>query len=291
MDTRELLRKVRRIQIRTAHVVNEALAGQYHSAFRGRGMEFEEVRPYQIGDDVRTIDWNVSARHGEPFVKIFREERELTVMLLVDVSASQQFGTQSAFKRERVAEVAATLAFSAIQNNDKVGLSLFTDTVERFVPPRKGPTHVLRVVREVLGYEPKARGTNVAAALDHLRRIARRKCVVFLISDFQDDDFAGALKLARRRHDVIAIDVHDERELVLPSVGIVELYDNETGERMLIDTSSRACRDAFAREAARVREQREKLFRSARVDTIQLNTSESIAQPLARFFRMRGARR
>lgn len=291
MDTRELLRKVRRIQLRTAHVVNDALAGQYHSAFRGRGMEFEEVRPYQIGDDVRTIDWNVSARHNEPFVKIFREERELTVMLLVDLSASQQFGTHEAFKRELVAEIAATLAFSAIQNNDKVGLICFTDSVERFVPPRKGPTHVLRVVREVLGFEPKGSGTDISAALDHLRRIARRKCVVFVISDFQADGYAKALKLARRRHDVIAIDVSDERETALPNVGMIELLDNETGQRMMVDTSSKAVRTAFAREAEAMLEQRVRLFRSARIDSIRLRTGESIVGPLTQFFRMREARR
>jgi len=291
MDTRELLRKVRRIQIRTSHVVNDALAGQYHSAFRGRGMEFEEVRPYQIGDDVRTIDWNVSARHGEPFVKIFREERELTVMLLVDLSRSQQFGTHEAFKRELAAEIAATLAFSAITNNDKVGLILFTGEVERFVPPRKGTTHVLRVVREVLAFEPKGAGTDISVALDHLRRIAHRKCVVFLISDFQDSGYGKALKLARRRHDVIAIDVSDDREMALPRVGMLELYDNESSERVVVDTSSRASRKAFARYAESMYEQRLKFFLSARIDSIRLRTGESIVGPLTKFFRMREARR
>jgi uncharacterized protein (DUF58 family) len=291
METRDLLRKVRRIQIRTSHVVNDALAGQYHSAFRGRGMEFEEVRPYQIGDDVRTIDWNVSARHGEPFVKIFREERELTVMLLVDLSRSQQFGTKESFKRELVAEIAATLAFSAITNNDKVGLILFTSAVERFVPPRKGTTHVLRVVREVLAFEPKGVGTDIAIAIDHLRRIAHRKYVVFLISDFQVAGYSKALKLARRRHDVIAIDVSDQREMELPRVGMVELFDNETGERIMVDTSSRATRRAFAQHAEAMREQRLKFFRSARIDSIRLTTGESIVGPLTQFFRMREARR
>ena len=291
METRELLRKVRRIQIRTSHVVNDALAGQYHSAFRGRGMEFEEVRPYQIGDDVRTIDWNVSARHGEPFVKIFREERELTVMLLVDCSRSQQFGTQEAFKRELAAEIAATLAFSAITNNDKVGLILFTNTVERFVSPRKGQTHVLRVVREVLAFEPKGVGTDISVALDHLRRIAHRKCVLFLISDFQTSGYGKALKLARRRHDVIAIEVSDQREAELPNVGIVELFDNETGRRMLIDTASKATRREFARKAEAAREQRHKFFRSARIDSIRLTTGQSIVGPLTQFFHMREARR
>ncbi len=291
MDTRELLRKIRRIQIRTSHTVNDALAGQYHSAFRGRGMEFEEVRPYQIGDDVRAIDWNVSARHGEPFVKIFREERELTVMLLVDCSRSQQFGTREAFKRELAAEIAATLAFSAITNNDKVGLILFTDTVERFVPPRKGQTHVLRVVREVLAFEPKGRGTDISVAIEHLRRIARRKCVVFLISDFQTNGYEKALRLARRRHDLIAVEISDDREHELPHAGIVELFDNETGERVLLDTSSRATRRAFAAQAEADREQRLKFFRSARIDSIRLRTGEPITRPLTQFFHMREARR
>src|SRR5262245_46515898 len=189
MLAKDLLKKIRRIEIRTAHIVNEALAGQYHSAFKGRGMEFEEVRPYQVGDDVRTIDWNVSARFGSPFVKLFKEERELTVMLVVDMSASQDFGTRGQLKRELIAELCATLAFSAIKNNDKVGLTCFTDRVEKFVTPRKGSRHVLRVVRELLAFQPKARGTNISAALDHLNQVLRRRSVVFLVSDFHDDGY------------------------------------------------------------------------------------------------------
>ena len=207
MIPKDLLKKIRRIEMRTSHLVNDALAGQYHSAFKGRGMEFQEVRHYQVGDDVRTIDWNVSARYGEPYVKLFREERELTVMLLVDMSRSQQFGTNDQLKRELVAELCATLAFSAIKNNDKVGLMCFADEVEKVVPARKGTSHVLRVVRELLTFQPAGTGTNIAAALEHFNRVSRRRAVVFLVSDFQDSGYENALRIARRRNDMILVDL------------------------------------------------------------------------------------
>ncbi len=286
----ELIKKVRRIEIRTSHIVNDALAGKYHSAFKGRGMEFEEVRQYQIGDDVRTIDWNVSARMNQPHVKVFREERELTVMLLVDLSRSQQFGTEEQFKRELVAELSATLAFSAIKNNDKVGLICFTDRIEKFVPPRKGPKHVLRVIRELLAIKPEGHGTDLSLALDYLNRIQKRKAVVFLISDFQDQDYETPLRIARRRHDLIPVIVSDRREKELPKVGLMEVRDNETGEQVLIDTSSATVRNQFREMNKQINERRDRWFLSNRIDGIHLHTGENLVEPLARYFKRREAR-
>jgi uncharacterized protein (DUF58 family) len=291
MIPKELLKKIRRIEIRTSHLVNEALAGQYHSAFKGRGMEFEEVRQYQIGDDVRTIDWNVSARYGEPFVKVFREERELTVLLIVDLSRSQEFGTRDQLKRELVAELGATLAFSAIKNNDKIGLLGFTDRIEKFVPPRKGTGHVLRVIRELLAFTPEGRGTDIAGALDHAARILRRRSVVFLISDFQDHGYERPLRRLKRRHDVIPIQVVDEREHVLPPVGLLELVESETGRRVLVDTGSARWRRSFERLAAQEEEARLRRLRQLDLDSIVVRTGASFVDPLLRFFRTRGARR
>ncbi|MHC5003392.1 MAG: DUF58 domain-containing protein [Planctomycetota bacterium] len=291
MLPKELIKKIRRIEIRTSHLVNDALAGQYHSAFKGRGMEFEEVRPYQRGDDVRLIDWNVSARYGEPFVKVHREERELTVMLVVDVSRSQEFGSTSQLKRELVAEIGATLAFSAIKNNDKVGLICFTDRVEKLVPPRKGTSHVLRVIRELLALEPSGRGTDIAGAVDHLNRILRRKAVVFVISDFRDEGYEQSLRIARRRHDVILVSVADRREAVLPGVGLIELVDAETGERLVVDTGSAGWRERFEAEARESVDAQQRQRRRDRLDCIDVRTGESFVEPLARFFRARELRR
>lgn len=291
MIDKELLRKIRRIEIRTNRVVSEALAGHYHSAFRGRGMEFEEVRPYQVGDDVRAIDWNVSARYGEPYVKIFREERELTVLLLVDLSRSQAFGTNHQLKRELVAEIGATLALSASRNSDKIGLIGFTDRIERVVPPRKGKGHVLRVIRELLAFDPVGRGTDIAGAIEHLNRIQRRRAVVFVISDFLDDGYERPLRIAARRHDVVLVRVADELESELPGLGLLEVVDPETGATELIDTGSRAWRRAFAAQRARVDEARARLFRQSRVDAVELRTGESFIEPLAKLFRTRELRR
>ncbi len=287
----EILKKVRRIQIITSAMVNDVFAGQYHSAFKGRGMEFEEVRDYEPGDDVRTIDWNVTARSGRPFVKTYREERELTVVLLVDVSASQDFGTRDQLKSELVAELGATLAFSAIQNNDKVGMILFTDRIERFVPARKGTRHVLRVVRELLYHEPAGRGTDVGMALEYLNRVLRRRAVVFLISDFQTPAFTGPLRVVRHRHDLIPVVVRDEREAALPGVRYVELYDPETGEQLVVDASSRGFRRRFTALANQRLEELVAEFRRMRIDTLQVNTGESFVEPLMTFFRRRGRRR
>lgn len=291
MIPKELLRKIRRIEIRTSHMVNDVLAGQYHSAFKGRGMEFEEVREYRIGDDVRTIDRNVSARYGKPHVKVFREERELTVMLMADLSGSHRFGTADQLKRELAAEVCATLAFSAIRNNDKVGMICFTDKIEKFVPPRKGPNHVLRLIRELLFLEPTGQGTDLAEAFDFLNRTTRRRSVVFLVSDFQAAGYERPLRLARKRHDVIPITVSDRRESELPNVGLIELVDAETGERIVVDTASRRLRERFRVSAGRAREERTTLFRRMKIDAIAVQTGESFVDPLTRFFRKREARR
>ena len=287
----EILRKVRRIQIQTSALVNDVFAGQYHSAFKGRGIEFDEVREYQPGDDVRLLDWNVTARAGRPFVKSFREERELTVMLLVDVSPSQDFGTNEQLKRELVAELGATLAFSAIQNNDKVGLMLFTDRLERFVPARKGTRHVLRVVRELLYHEPSGRGTNVSLPLEQLQLMMHRRAVVFLISDFQTPDFTGALRVVRHRHDLIPVLVSDRRERALPGLGMMELFDPESGEQVVIDTSSRAFRRRFSALAERQHDGLLSLFRRHRIDVIDVQTGESFVEPLRKFFHSRRRRR
>jgi uncharacterized protein (DUF58 family) len=291
MIPREVLRKIRRIQIRTSHLVDNLLAGQYHSAFKGRGIEFEEVRPYQIGDDVRAIDWNVTARCGEPFVKLFREERQLTVTLLVDLSASQGLGTHWQSKRELVTEIGATLAFSAIKNNDKVALTLFTDDIEKAVPPSSGSRHVLRVIRELLYCQPIGSGTNLSRALKHLSHTARRRSVVFLISDFQDSGYEHALKIVRRRHDVIPIVVADQREFELPNVGLLELVDAETGQVMVLDTSSRRQRRWYANRARERAEQRDQFFKQLRMDPIHVSTGEDFVEPLRKFFHQRERRR
>jgi len=285
MLPKELLAKIRRIQIHTSHVANDVFSGHYHSTFKGQGMEFEEVREYMPGDDVRSIDWNVTARQGKPFIKRFREERELTVMLLVDVSASQAFGTNEQLKRELVAEVGATLAFSATTNNDKVGLILFSDQIEAHVKPAKGTRHVLRVILELLTHEPAGQGTNIAAALEHLNRVVRRRAVVFIISDFEDADYERQLRIAKRRHNVIPVSIRDPREMELPNVRFVELVDNETGQRIMVDTSSAAFREAYRRQAAQRDEARQKMFQRLDAKAIELMTGKSFVEPLTRFFR------
>lgn len=288
MEASELLKRIRRIHIRTSHMASDIFAGQYHSAFKGQGIEFEEVREYQPGDDIRSIDWNVTARHGRPFVKRFREERELTVMLLVDASGSQAFGTAGQLKRELVTEIGATLAFSAITNNDKVGLIAFSDEIELHVKPAKGTRHVLRVIRDLLSFQPKRTGTNIGAALEHFNRVMRRRSVVFIISDFEDAGYEKQLRVVRRRHDVIPIVVRDRREMEMPNVRFLELTDSETGERRLIDTSSRAFREMYRVRAAQQDAARQELFRRIDTEAIALHTGESIVEPLTKYFRVRG---
>jgi len=288
--SREQLRTVRKIQIRTSHLVTDVFAGQYHSVFKGRGMEFAEVRLYQTGDEIRTIDWNVTARTGVPHVKRYAEERELTVMLVVDASASTVFGSVRQTKSALAAELGALLAFSAITNNDKVGLLIFTDRVELALRPRKGTHHVLRVIREVLSVKPAGRGTDIAAALEHLARVTKRRCVVFVVSDFLDPGCHRALRMAARRHDVVAVVLEDPREAVLPAVGLVELEEAETGERYVVDTGSARVREAFARQAAAARAERDRGLRAADVDTIVVQTDRPYTEALLRFFRMRERR-
>jgi uncharacterized protein (DUF58 family) len=293
MIPREILKKVRQIEIRTNREVTDALGGQYHSVFKGRGMEFEEVREYLPGDEVRSIDWNVTARFGHPFVKKFKEERELTVMLVVDVSASGQFGSVRQTKNELAAELAAVLAFSAIRNNDKVGLIMFTDRIEKFVPPKKGRGHVLRVIREILAFEPKGRGTNLPQALDYLTHVQSRRAVTFVLSDFQVDDEESVrkkLRVASKRHDVVALSLRDPREDELPAVGLVELRDAETGERALVDTFDRKVREDFALKSRLRLEALRRLLRSASVDHVEIRCEADYMLPLIKFFRMRERR-
>jgi uncharacterized protein (DUF58 family) len=291
MIPREVLRQVRRIEIRTRRLVNDVFSGEYHSIFKGRGMEFAEVREYAPGDDIRTIDWNVTARFGEPFVKVFAEERELTVMLLVDLSASGDFGTRGRLKAALAAEVSAVLAFSAVQNNDKVGLILFTDVIEEFVPPKKGRQHVLRVLREILYFRPKGRGTRLSAALEHLARVQKRRAVVFLVSDFQAEGYEAALKLAAKRHDLIAVRIGDPHERALPNVGLVLMEDPETGRRQLVDTASPKVRHRFAERMAEREGAFRKALKEAQVESIDLSTDRDYAKPLYQFFAAREKRR
>ena len=291
MIASEILRKVRRIEITTRGLVNEVFSGEYHSVFQGRGMNFAEVREYQYGDDIRSIDWNVTARTGTPFVKVFEEERELTVMLVVDVSASGNFGTRMRMKGDVAVEICALLAFSAIKNNDKVGLILFSDRIEKFVPPRKGRRHVLRVLRELLYHRPDRSGTDIRMALEYLTRVTRRRAVVFLVSDFLAGGFGRALSIAGRRHDTIAVRVRDRREAELPPIGLVEFEDAETGERFVVNTSDRSFREAFERDRTAVEEELERTLRNGKVDLIDLRVDRPYVRPLMRFFKERERRR
>lgn len=287
MIPRELFKKIRRIEIRTKGLVNNVFGGEYHSAFKGRGIEFSEVRPYQIGDDIRSIDWNVSARVGEPYVKIFEEEREQTLMLVVDVSGSEDFGSHGRFKRELAAEICAIVAFSAIQNNDKVGLLLVSDQVELFVPPKKGRRHVLRLIRDLFAHRPQSRGTNLSVALNHLLHVLRRRSIVLLLSDFFDRGFVKPLRVLAHRHDTVAVQLHDPREEELPAVGLVHLTDAETGETVVLDTGSNRTRRLFAQQAEARQAELADLFRRIRLDHISIRTDENYVEPLVRFFRHR----
>ena len=287
MIPKELFRKIRHIEIRTKGLVNDVFGGEYSSAFKGRGIEFAEVRPYQYGDDIRSIDWNVTAREGEPFVKIFEEEREQTLILVVDISGSGDFGTQGGFKREIAAEICAILGFSAIKNNDKVGLLLFSDRVELYVPPKKGRRHVLRLIRDLFAHEPESRATDISVALNHVLHVIRRRSIVLLVSDFFDDGFARPLGTVARRHDAVAVQLQDRRELDLPNVGLIELTDPETGATTVVDTGSARTRHMFADDARQRQKSLETLFRSARVDHVEIDTASNCVEPLVRFFRSR----
>ncbi len=290
MITKDLLKKIQQIEIHTRRLVNESFIGEYHSVFKGRGMEFDAVREYQPGDEIRTIDWNVTARMGRPFIKRYVEERELTVMLLVDVSASGNFGSVRQLKNEIATEVCALLAFSAIKNNDKVGMIMFTDRIEKFIPPKKGAKHVLRVIRELMCAEPAGKGTNIAVALEYMNKISSRRTISFLVSDFLANDYAHALRIANKRHDVIAITVTDPREQELPNVGFIELRDAESGEILLVDTTNPLARKEFGAINARQKQERSRLFRSMGVDEIIISTNRHYVEPIVRFFRLREKR-
>ena len=287
----ELAKKIKRIQIRTVHRVDGMLAGEYLSAFKGRGIEFEEVRPYQPGDDVRTIDWNVTARQGEPFVKLFREERELTVMQLVDVSPSQTPGFHLQTKRDLISELSSTLAFSAIKNNDKTGLIMFTDGIEKFVPPKKGSRHVLRCIRELLHCQPMGQGTNIENALNHLNRTVKRRSVTFVISDFLDQNFEKSLRIASKRHDIIPIIVSDQREFEMPNVGLINLKDCETGETVCFDTSSRRQREQYKTRSLQQKLMRDQIFQRLKMEPLHISTGEDYIDPLRDYFHRRGLKR
>ena len=292
MIPRDVLKKIKSIHIRTNHIVNDIFAGEYESAFRGRGMAFEEVREYTPGDDIRDIDWNVTARFGHPFVKVYREERELTIMLLVDISSSCFFGSTTRFKQELAAEVAAVLAFAATKSNDKVGLIIFSDRVEKYIPPKKGKNHVWRVIKNVLEHQPLSRKTDIELVLRYLNRVARRRAVVFLISDFIDDhDYSVVLRVTGRMHDLIAVCITDPREHKLPSAGIVELCDAESGRVLCIDTNSAAIREEYRRYAEHLHMERFAMFRSSGIDAIDVRTDRSYIEAIMKLFRMREKRR
>ena len=292
MLSNELMAKIRRIEMHTKRLVNDSFAGEYHSVFKGRGMEFDEVRPYQPGDEIRTIDWNVTARMSQPFVKRYVEARELTVMLVVDASGSGDFGSVQRFKREVAAELAAVLSFAATNNNDRVGLLIFTDRIELYIPPRKGRRHILRMIRELLAFEPAGRGTAISLALDTVTRLCKRRSIVFLVSDFQApaDDYRRSLYLANRRHDVIAVDLHDPLETAIADVGLLTLEDAETGELLWVDTSDRRWREHFAANVAAHETAKLANFRKVGVDRIAVDTEHDYVDALTRFFQTRATR-
>ncbi len=290
METAELLKKVRAIEIRTRGFVNQIFSGEYHSVFKGRGMAFSEVREYQFGDDVRTIDWNVSARFNHPFVKVFEEERELTVILLVDVSGSGDFGTVHQLKRDTAAELCAVLAFSALKNNDKVGVIFFSDRVEKFIPPKKGRSHVLRILREVINFRPEHRRTDITGSLRFLTGAIKKRSIVFLISDFIDEGYEDALKIAGKKHDLVGIKLFDPREADLPPVGLMRTVDAETGETRWVDAGDRGVREAYARWWKAMEEARIRTFRRSGLDEIRIRTDQPYVKPLMMFFRMREKR-
>lgn len=304
-DSAHLIRAIRRIEIRTRHLVNDSFAGEYQAIFKGRGMEFDEVRAYQPGDEVRTIDWNVTARMGAPYVKRYVEERELTVMLAFDASASGMFGTRERFKRALAAELGGVLAFSAITNNDKVGLLAFTDQIEMHIPPRKGRRHVLRLIRDLLAFEPTGQGTDLIEALEHLNHTLKRRAIIFLISDFLfrgappsippsgrevGDAYERTLLITNRRHDLVALVLNDQREMTWPDVGLIALEDAETGQRVWVDSGSRAWREAFVQQAITRQEARNAMFTRAQVDHIDVTVGEDYVGPLLDFFRKRERR-
>ncbi|MDA8857885.1 DUF58 domain-containing protein [Flavobacteriales bacterium] len=291
MSTLALLKKVRKIEIKTKGLSNHIFAGEYQTAFKGKGMAFSEVREYQPGDDVRSIDWNVTARYNAPFVKVFEEEREMTVMLLIDVSSSGNFGTQKQFKRELATEISAILAFSAIKNNDKVGVIFFTDKVEKFIPPKKGKSHILRIIREVLSFQPIGKKTNIAEALEFFNSVIKKRSICFILSDFMSKDFDRPLKIASKKHDLVALRIHDKREDTLPNVGLVPMQDAETEKVIFVDTTNKKVRDNFAKNRLQATEKLRKLLPASGVDLIDITTGTDYVKPLINFFKTRGSKR
>ncbi|MFT6211429.1 MAG: hypothetical protein ACJATE_002065 [Bacteroidia bacterium] len=290
METSELLKRVRKVEIKTRGLSNQIFSGQYHSAFKGRGMAFSEVREYQMGDDVRTIDWNVTARTGDPYVKVFEEERELTVMLMVDVSGSGDFGSKVMLKRQLMTEICAVLSFSAIQNNDKVGIIFFSDRVEKFIPPKKGKSHILRIIRELIDFTPEHKGTNLSEALRFLTNVVKKRSIAFLLTDFMDKDYSDALKLANKKHDLVAIRVYDQLEKEIPNVGLLPITDAETGELVWVDTSRKETRTKLKANGLRFEAELKDTLMKSGVDMAEVRTDGSYIKPLMNLFKRRGAR-
>lgn len=288
METKELIKKVRKIEIKTKHLSNQIFSGEYHSAFKGRGMAFSEVREYAVGDEIRTIDWNVTARFNEPFVKVFEEERQLTVMLLVDISASGMFGTRNQLKRETITELCAVLAFSAVSNNDQIGLILFSDKIEKFIPPKKGKSHILRIIRELINFEPTGKATDIALSLKYFTQMIKKKSIAFVLSDFMDEGFADALKIASRKHDVVALKVHDKAEAELPNIGLAQFHDLETGETRWINTSSKKVRNNYRIKQNEQEERVRQIFLKSKTDFAEILTDEEYIKPLMNLFKKRG---
>jgi uncharacterized protein (DUF58 family) len=286
-DTEEILKKVRKIEIKTRGLSKNIFAGEYHTAFKGRGMTFSEVREYQYGDDIRNIDWNVTARFNKPYIKVFEEEREMTMMLLVDVSASGEFGTTTQIKRDMLAEIAATIAFSAIQNNDKIGVIFFSDRIEKFIPPQKGKKHVLYIIRELLGFEPESKRTDIQGALQYLTNAIKKHCTAFLISDFISDDFSKSLVIANRKHDVVALQIYDKRERQLPSVGLIKLKDAENGSDLWVDTSDKRVRLAYEKNWRERQERLKQYFSQSGVNSTSIATDEDYVKALMKLFKQR----
>lgn len=287
MDTTELIKKVRRIEIKTRGITQSLFSGEYHSAFKGRGMSFSEVREYQMGDDIRTIDWNVTARFNHPFVKVFEEERELTLILLVDVSGSENFGTRKQLKEDMIIELCAVLAFSGLQNNDKVGVIFFTNIIEKFIPPKKGKAHILRIIRELLEFKPKSTKTDITQALKYLTNAIKKRSIAFMISDFMDGDFTDAMKIASRKHDLIALRIYDKREKELPNVGLLKTIDPESGNISWLDTSSKKLRMQYGEAIQRKEKLVTEIFRRTGVDTVSIATDESYMAPLSNLLKKR----
>lgn len=290
METADILKKVRKIEIKTRGLSNQIFSGHYHSAFKGRGMAFSEVREYQYGDDIRNIDWNVTARFNHPYIKIFDEERELTVMLLIDVSGSNEFGTKKQLKEEQMTEIAAVLAFSAIQNNDKVGVVFFSDRIEKFIPPKKGTSHILRIIRELVDFKPESQKTDISEALRFLTNALKKRCTAFIISDFMDQGFDDALKIAGNKHDIVALRVYDHREISLPDVGLVRIFDKESDTTRWVDTSSRGARKAYNDWWKRQDNYLETLFLRSGVDHTRISTDEDYVRPIKNLFKRRESR-